>query len=309
MTKGYLFFGDALGMATLMHSDWKRADAALNSIGRVATTSLKATLPGGLGRPGAAPGARLVVFNDSVFFFAHDPAAVVHFASTLALSLMLTTEEKGGPIALRGGIAQSASPPAVRERTEGAPCPVTAVRFVADRVSAALVAEKGRVLGPRILIEREIIDEGLPHWPFRLAAKLMAINTIPKNLQVDTLRVDGDASSYVDLGWMVVEDAQTLARLSEAIDVLNRSSAFSSRAAIHTAATRALWKLANARRNGLSRLLQRKHFAGQQKSGVRPKTLECDYREWLNLVPQIEAALGMKIVFPIEMSGFTEFPK
>jgi len=26
-------------------------------------------------------------------------------------------------------------------------------------------------------------------------------------------------------------------------------------------------------------------------------------------VPQIEAALGMKIVFPIEMSGFTEFPK
>lgn len=306
---GYLYFGDALGIASMMHRDWRRADTALASIEREAKAALKMQMPGFPNRtPAQSNKARLVVFNDSVFFFSEDAAAVLHFAGVLALKLMLTPIDKGGPIAMRGSVALSSAAPTVKTASSATPCPVDATRIAADRVSAALVAEKSKVLGPRLLVEQPVLGKSVPSWPLRLTSKLMEIHTIPRAIKADTLAIVGDAASYCDLNWMVVEDDRTLRLISEAIDYMHRDTAYSSRAAAHAAAARALYKLAIARRNGLSAMLARLQRGALRAKGLASPAKRYTFADWLNSISELEALLGKSVEIPISMSELRGLP-
>ena len=105
---GFLLFADALGIQALLARDPVLASLAIAKIGDVAVECLDHGPPGGGAKPGEAPGAQLLVFNDCFYFYCNELAPMVHYASQTALNLFLASPDRGGPIRVARGRAKLA---------------------------------------------------------------------------------------------------------------------------------------------------------------------------------------------------------
>ena len=296
-------------MGALLANDYNRAEAALATIERELTAALNQVPPGCTQPVSAKPGTHLEVFNDSIFLYVQDLIDAVHCASVAAYRLMRVSRERGGPIAVRGAIARVDRPPTVVRRQHAEPCSISTTRLVADNLTAALVAEKRRVLGGRILVDEALVLEHWARWSGRMQARLMAVGRMPDGIRPDILESPRELRNHVDIAWMNVESEEKFAALAEPLQRMQFNAAFSQRAALHAAATMAMYRLTQTRRNGLVVIIKQHWPAARKVLGVSKASGRTSYQEWLGTLPKIELALKKRIMLPYDMAALRALPK
>jgi hypothetical protein len=297
---GYLLYADALGMQALLARDPKRAALALQQISEIARFCADQYMPGTSIPIRRASSGRLVVFNDSIFYYSPTLPEVVQFASQLAYNLFALPPNRGGSIAVRGAIIRTEQAPSIAH--DGDDSFFSASRLVVDEIGGALVADKRRVLGGRIIVPREILEDQYATWDYRLQAKVIHLAGLPDLLGSDILRLDSALERYCDIAWMNIETSDRFVSLRTTLDDFSFQAVFDQRAALHAAATMAMYRATESRRRQIVVIL-RKLWAGVAKlySTRKPAPPKDDYSGWMAMAPKIGELRGGSLSFPLDV--------
>ncbi|WPB74290.1 hypothetical protein KYC5002_35350 [Archangium violaceum] len=298
---GYLFYADALGMQSLLQINPRLAEAALNSIYTHAAATLNTPLPKSTKRPKDDPDHSLIIFNDSIFLYCQNLPAAVHYAAQLTYKLFTLEPKKGGPIALRGTIIETKEHPNIRNDQGSEGLNIQASRLTLPNIGSALIADKKRVLGARIIIHKTLLENSdYQSWDYRLQAKIMHLTGMAERFQSDLLKTDQELRNHCDIAWMNVPSNSGFSNLLGTIQNFAYLAAFNQRAALHAAATLGLYRATESRRHGIVVIL-RKLWAGISKGTSLEKqpAPKDDYEGWLEQAAAIKQH-NQKLYFPID---------
>lgn len=301
---GFLFYADALGMQALLEQAPSRAATALRQITVMAKFCADRYMPGTSTPIRRSSDGKLVVFNDSVFYYSPSFPEVVQFASQLAYNLFTMPENKGGSIAIRGSIIKTEHHPRIDVEQDGSF--FNASRLIVDQIGAALVADKRRVLGARIIVPRALVEESYAELDYRLQAKIFHLIGLQESFKGNILNLEKDLEVYCDIAWMNVESTTRFHTLRPRLDDFGYRASFDQRAALHAAATMALYRATDSRRRQIVVILQ-KLWAGvaKQLGGRTVLPEKRDYSAWMRLAPKIRDMRGGDLVFPLDVRRLT----
>ena len=99
----------------------------------------------------------------------------------------------------------------------------------------------------------------------------MAVGSIRDGVRPDVLDGPRELRSHVDVAWMNAESDKTFEGLREPLQTIFFDAAYSQRAALHAAASMAMFRLTRARRAGLSIIIER-HWAAASRLLTRAST-------------------------------------
>lgn len=299
---GYLLYCDVLGFSSLLARNPRLAESALNKLYSLAIEALNDTIPGSARQIKGDSQHSLVVFQDSLFFHVGELALAVQFSATLARSLFLLPKDKGGPIAVRGTIIETTERVSLREHiTLRTDVKATGSYLLVRKIGESLLAEKSKLLGPRIVFKKELLPKNTYEaWDYRLQAKVGWIFKLPGTFDADILQADKSFEEYYDVLWM---NGPQFGKVLAAIREMQFHAAFSQRPSLHAAAALAMYRSTEIRRRGLVVILRRLWNGITARDpalkGARPK--KNDYDGWLKAGQEIQRKNNAPLVFPLSM--------
>jgi hypothetical protein len=296
---GYLLHIDILGFSQALSQDADRASAILRAFEEVCESSLDSPLPGGISLD-AGTKCRLIILNDSAFFYSETFDRVVHYSSNVASRLMQISDRRGGPIAVRGAVARTSSRPRLDIANAVPPHGTTKVRLIVDNIGGALIAEKRQLLGARIVFPSSCLDgDEFRRWDLRLQARVMEAAHSPRVVGSDLLAAK-EFAGYLDIAWMNIDSNERFEGLATQVTKAWRLGAIQSRTALHGSATMALYEATKDRRHGIVVVLRKlwvgaRHHAGRDlKEPARD-----DYARWLRFGELIRAKQPGGVELPV----------
>jgi hypothetical protein len=280
---GYLLFMDALGIQNYYNQGVRRADPIMNRIASLAKSVYGASIPDSKVSLKNIPGNKLVIMNDSVFMYSIKIEYLLYFSCKFMKSMFIP-EKNVDPIAFRGAIAKTNSiPKIVLKESEN----MSLAKFVIDNISAAMIAEKKKILGPRVIIPKELIDEiELKRLDIKYQVLLMDLS------KMESIKSDifGDEfKNYYDIAWMIGYDSEQEKHIEKNIIEFWKLASLNSRSALHASAAMALFKAAKIKRKSIKTVISLL-YNGQRKGGLFDSPLPRDstYEDLLNFGQTIQ---------------------
>lgn len=252
---------DALGIQNYYNLGVRHADPVMNRIASNAKAVFGASLPDGRISLKKSDGNKLVIMNDTVFFFSPKIEHTLYFASKFTKQ-MFVPEKNVDPIAFRGAVAETESIPKIVLSEDTS---ISVAKFVIDNISAAMIAEKKKILGPRIFVPTRLIDhKHFSTLDFKYQALIMDISKM-SSIKSDTL--GQDFKEYCDVAWMIGFDDAQDKKIHDNIVEFWKRAVFSARASSHASAAMALYKACQIKKKNIYTVVE-KLYSGLKKSGM-----------------------------------------
>jgi len=280
----YLLYVDALGMQEHYNKNFKVANAIMDRVYDNATTAFSGALPELGVSLKTLKGSSLTIMNDSVFIHAEELKYLIHVAAKFA-KLMFVPDRKQPPIAFRGSIARTKNIPILEHKKNEN---LSFSKLVVDNISAAMIADKKKVIGARILIPKPLIDfKEMREWHLRFQSLVMDVNTSIKSTTTDILKKGFE--DFYDVAWMISEEETMAEKIRKNLYEYWLKAIYNERASLHASATMLLFEACVNRRNGIQNVL-RLLGNGLKKAGKLDveNGRKMRYAEWIGLSKQIK---------------------
>lgn len=248
---GYLLFTDALGIQGYYDRGVAVADPVINRISATAKNVFGSSLPDLKGGMITNKACHLVVMNDSVFVYSDKLEYLLYFASKF-LKSMFIPERRVDPIAFRGAIAETISYPKISLEHEHN---MSVAKIIIDNISSAMIAEKKKITGARILVPKSLItDEYLKQLDIKYQYLL---TDLEKSLNsVGHAQFTNEYKAFYDVAWMMGIDQKQEDRIEQNVTLFWEKSVFNERASLHASAMRALFYACQVKKKNLINLFE-----------------------------------------------------
>lgn len=258
---GYLLYMDALGVQGFYKQGVEVANPIMDRIAETAKSIFGARIPNSTKTLSQIKENKLVIMNDSVFMHSNKLEDVLYFATKFS-KIMFMPSRNVEPIAFRGGISKTESVPKIICLEEKN---ISTTKFVIDNISAAMIADKKRINGPRIIIHKDLIDDKLfSTWDIRYQTMLMDIQK-PENTKSDIF--GKELNDYYDLTWLIPFDKDQAKKIENNIHKYWINAVSLERASIHASALLALYKISLVKMESISNVIKIM-YSGLQKEGL-----------------------------------------
>ncbi len=270
---GYLLYMDALGIQGFYKQGVNIANPIMDRISETAKSIFGASIPNSSQNLSQIQSNKLVIMNDSVFMYSEKLEYVLYFATKFATSMFIPMKNVE-PIAFRGGISKTENIPKIICSEENN---ISMTKFVIDNISAAMIADKKRISGPRIIIHKDLIDKDIfSSWDIKYQTMLMDVHK-PENTKSDFF--NNDLNEYYDLTWLIPFDEKQAQKIEKNIHKYWINAVSMERASIHASALLALYKTSLVKKESISTVIK-KLYNGLQKegkfTGKLPKNISYD---------------------------------
>lgn len=270
---GYLLYMDALGIQGFYKQGVNIANPIMDRISETAKSIFGASIPNSSQNLSQIQSNKLVIMNDSVFMYSEKLEYVLYFATKFAKSMFIPMKNVE-PIAFRGGISKTENIPKIICSEENN---ISMTKFVIDNISAAMIADKKRISGPRIIIHKDLIDKDIfSSWDIKYQTMLMDVHK-PENTKSDFF--NNDLNEYYDLTWLIPFDEKQAQKIEKNIHKYWINAVSMERASIHASALLALYKTSLVKKESISTVIK-KLYNGLQKegkfTGKLPKNISYD---------------------------------
>lgn len=257
---GYLLYMDALGIQGFYKQGVNIANPIMDRICETAKSIFGASIPNSSQNLSQIQSNKLVIMNDSVFMYSEHLEYVLFFATKFA-KIMFILMKNVEPIAFRGGISKTENIPKIICSEENN---ISTTKFVIDNISAAMIADKKRISGPRIIIHKDLIDKNIfSSWDIKYQTMLMDIHK-PENTKSDFF--NNDLNDYYDLTWLIPFDEKQAQKIEKNIHQYWVNAVSMERASIHASALLALYKTSLVKKESISNVIKIL-YSGLQKEG------------------------------------------
>lgn len=287
---GYLLYMDALGIQEYYRQGVAIANPIMDRISETAKAIFGASIPNSTKNLSQIDGNKLVIMNDSVFMHSDNLENILYFATKFAKSMFVPIKNVV-PIAFRGGISKTENIPKIICTEENN---ISTTKFVIDNISAAMIADKKRIFGPRIIIDKQLIDEEVfSNWDIKYQTMLMDVYK-PENTKSDIF--SKDLSNFYDVTWLIPFDSNQQRKFEANIHKYWENAVSKERAAMHASALLALYKSALVKRESISNVIKLL-YSGMQKEGIFPDKLpkNISYEELLVIGQKIKSRRDLLI--------------
>ena len=270
---GYLLYMDALGIQGFYKQGVNIANPIMDRISETAKSIFGASIPNSSQNLSQIQSNKLVIMNDSVFMYSEKLEYVLYFATKFAKSMFIPMKNVE-PSAFRGGISKTENIPKIICSEENN---ISMTKFVIDNISAAMIADKKRISGPRIIIHKDLIDKDIfSSWDIKYQTMLMDVHK-PENTKSDFF--NNDLNEYYDLTWLIPFDEKQAQKIEKNIHKYWINAVSMERASIHASALLALYKTSLVKKESISTVIK-KLYNGLQKegkfTGKLPKNISYD---------------------------------
>jgi len=293
----YLLYLDALGMQEHYNKNFKNANVIMNRIYEHATTAFSAHLPE-LGVPlKDLSGSSITIMNDSVFIHAKELQHLIHVAAKFT-KMMFVPQKSQPPVAFRGSIAKTEHSPILEHSKNGN---LSFSKLVVDNISAAMIADKKKVIGARILIPKHIIDlDKMKDWHIRYQSLVMDVKSAMKGTATDVLKTGVD--DYYDIAWMLTEEDNAMLKIQKNLHDYWLNAIYNERATLHASASMVLFEACQNKKKGVETVL-RVLASGLKKAGKLDveNVKKLKYSSLLEMSKTIKLLNDNNLFIPIEV--------
>lgn len=289
---GYLLFTDALGIQNYYNQGVRIANPIIERIATTAKSVFGSSLPDLKGGMVSDPSSHLVVMNDSVFVYSDKLEYILYFASKF-LKSMFIPERNVDPIAFRGAIAVTKSYPKIHlEQKKN----ISVTKIVIDNISSAMIAEKKKITGARILVPKALITE---EYLKTLDIKYQYLLTdLEKSLNsVGHAQFTNDFPTFYDVAWMLGLDEKQEEKIKHNVISFWEKSVFAERSSLHASATQALFYACQVRKRNMMNVFDiqyRKFFREGIVSANKIKS-KTSFKEYVEAFSSLRSKLDSPI--------------
>jgi hypothetical protein len=279
---GYLLFIDALGIQNYYNKGVEFANPIMDRIILNAKNVFNKSLPE-VGVPMKNDSANeLCIMNDTIFVYSIQLTNLLYF-SVRFLKSMFIPKTNTEPIAFRGAIAKTEKSPKIISEKNGN---MNISKLVIDNISSAMVAEKQKTLGSRILIPKEMIDINIfRKWDTRYSAYIMDVGHI-KNITDTNILIKG-FENYYDLAWMIGSDEKQEKKIYENTVRFWEHAVFNEHASLHASATMALLHASQEKKKRIINYFN-KIYNKQKKYGYINDYKPKEFKEWCEYAKKLK---------------------
>jgi len=228
--------------------------------------------------------SQLTILNDSVFFYSEKLEYILFFSSNLMRKMFLI-DNSDLPIGFRGSISENDQVPKIQNIREGK---MIATTIVIDNITSAMIAEKKKILGSRVIIPKKIIqNSNYNEWDSRYQSMIFSPKASMKN--IDCSMIQNESDEYYDLAWMIPDHMDEEKKFEHSIISFWENASFNEHASLHASATRALYIASKNRKNAIMTV------ANKLRNGILKKNEDATLRA-LNVKKYDDCLLALNIM-------------